>query len=631
MLPAAWLRSDGVDEDLVVPQDRAVAMACTIPLDVTRFGRSPSARMRAGEEAIKAIRGQLSTVFGVQVRPRRGVQAWSQAPFAGRHQALLDADASRLRFSVLMLIDAFGHTSEAARPGPLVAFLADVCVDNAPADNTVPSPWLHLQVRSVPRVSSDVLADGVRLAVSNRFPDLAAKVLERLGPVVDGHPHPLWTGAKPEALRGLLEQNVAVPVLIAPMKDPATFARYMGGAVTVVPWDGLPALPDTEASSPVGERSSMDGQLIYPDPTSGRSAVLLPGLRLSGSDWVRQFAESPVRCMLGERAVVDWQHRMKSSSVVPAGWVIPLRALVVPPNVGDLTEVADRPVTPDAVPGIESQAAADSGEEADVPAITMSLAQWQRLGTLVDAGGDVEDGPGALVGAVHARVARLTEQATAAETRLRQLEVKFEGALLRAADRESTYKSKLAAVQEENTRLHAALGTPLPAPAVAQASVPAGFDAGQSEGTARVGVPVADVGMAARIAAAACTHLVITEEALSSAELSSYPHPERVLADLLALDDVAGRWRAGLLSDWRSEITGRVGDAYRSGISQTARNAYGQDYQLHYSGKHYLMGPHLARGVTPVNGIRIYWALDHERRRLIVGHIGRKLRDRSNR
>jgi hypothetical protein len=45
-----------------------------------------------------------------------------------------------------------------------------------------------------------------------------------------------------------------------------------------------------------------------------------------------------------------------------------------------------------------------------------------------------------------------------------------------------------------------------------------------------------------------------------------------------------------------------------------------------------MLGPHFARGIGSPNDIlRIYWAVDDETKKLIVGHVGRKLRDDGNR
>jgi hypothetical protein len=45
-----------------------------------------------------------------------------------------------------------------------------------------------------------------------------------------------------------------------------------------------------------------------------------------------------------------------------------------------------------------------------------------------------------------------------------------------------------------------------------------------------------------------------------------------------------------------------------------------------------MLGPHLVRGVGAVASIlRIYMHFDNERQRIVVGHVGRKLRDDSNR
>lgn len=71
---------------------------------------------------------------------------------------------------------------------------------------------------------------------------------------------------------------------------------------------------------------------------------------------------------------------------------------------------------------------------------------------------------------------------------------------------------------------------------------------------------------------------------------------------------------------------------FRSGISQTAATQYGGDYTIAYGGKFVQMGPHLCRGGVgaPPTILRIYWYKDDVNKKLVVGHVGRKLRDDSN-
>jgi hypothetical protein len=143
---------------------------------------------------------------------------------------------------------------------------------------------------------------------------------------------------------------------------------------------------------------------------------------------------------------------------------------------------------------------------------------------------------------------------------------------------------------------------------------------------------VDDLGDAVRIAEQRCTHLVFLDEAHDSAAASSYPRPNKVLADLLALDALAGRWRAGELRSGIKVAFPEQGlTGYRAGVSQTAQTSYRADYTRDYRGETVLLGPHLRSGTgAPSEILRIYWYEDSRERTFVIGHVGAKLRDRSN-
>ena len=69
---------------------------------------------------------------------------------------------------------------------------------------------------------------------------------------------------------------------------------------------------------------------------------------------------------------------------------------------------------------------------------------------------------------------------------------------------------------------------------------------------------------------------------------------------------------------------------FRPDVSQTAHTQYRTDYERDYQGRSILLGPHLARGISPDNAIRIYWWIDHDARQFVIGHVGDKLRDAGN-
>ena len=136
---------------------------------------------------------------------------------------------------------------------------------------------------------------------------------------------------------------------------------------------------------------------------------------------------------------------------------------------------------------------------------------------------------------------------------------------------------------------------------------------------------------AVEIAAERCSNLRILQSAFESAAASQYTDPELVLADLVLLDEVAAMWVADELNaDFRTEFKNRHG-GFRADVSDTAGTRYSEDYTISYDGKTALMGPHLRRGKgPPAKILGIYWFKDDALKKLVVGHVGRKLRDESN-
>ena len=119
--------------------------------------------------------------------------------------------------------------------------------------------------------------------------------------------------------------------------------------------------------------------------------------------------------------------------------------------------------------------------------------------------------------------------------------------------------------------------------------------------------------------------------AYASARESKYPDPRQVLRDLRAVGRVAAKWVAGELPGGFKGGFATEPVTYREGISQTAATRYRSDYEIEYAGGKVMMGPHLRRGVgAPEAILRIYWYCDDATKQLIVGHVGRKLRDKKN-
>lgn len=152
-----------------------------------------------------------------------------------------------------------------------------------------------------------------------------------------------------------------------------------------------------------------------------------------------------------------------------------------------------------------------------------------------------------------------------------------------------------------------------------------------SSGRTDNGQAPATVAEAVVAAEDSCAHLVFLPEAHASASASSYPDAGRVLSDLRALDRLASAWAAGSLGADPRTVAPAFGlSGYRAGISWTAATRYTADYTRRYEGREIVLGPHLARGVGPANQImRIYWWVDREAGRFVIGHVGAHLRDAS--
>jgi hypothetical protein len=130
-----------------------------------------------------------------------------------------------------------------------------------------------------------------------------------------------------------------------------------------------------------------------------------------------------------------------------------------------------------------------------------------------------------------------------------------------------------------------------------------------------------------------CQHIVILKEAKDSARDSYYQRPAHVLSLLRALDDVVGMWKNDTLPEGGFEpaLTSLGVAGYRADISSTAKQKYGDDYMRSYGTETVMLGPHIANGTGSITRIlRIYWYVDQKRRTFVIGHVGKKLRDKSN-
>lgn len=135
---------------------------------------------------------------------------------------------------------------------------------------------------------------------------------------------------------------------------------------------------------------------------------------------------------------------------------------------------------------------------------------------------------------------------------------------------------------------------------------------------------------AVQIAKGMCCHLRFLPEADESARTWQFARPEVVLEALLTLDDLAGRWRDGDLDSGFMAAALAAGLPWKPAISQTARTRYRDDYVRRLDDHEIMLSPHLSWGVRADNAVRVYLHLDRETRTVVVGHVGRHLRDTTN-
>lgn len=136
---------------------------------------------------------------------------------------------------------------------------------------------------------------------------------------------------------------------------------------------------------------------------------------------------------------------------------------------------------------------------------------------------------------------------------------------------------------------------------------------------------------AVRFAAEDCRRLDILPEALESAYSSTYQQPENVYDAFLAMDRIAGRLAAGTLPAGLAGAFAEAGLNFASDISDTAKRRFKDDYRRRHGDREVMLGPHIRLGAGSARTmLRIYFAVDDTRRSFVVGHVGKHLRDASN-
>ncbi len=133
---------------------------------------------------------------------------------------------------------------------------------------------------------------------------------------------------------------------------------------------------------------------------------------------------------------------------------------------------------------------------------------------------------------------------------------------------------------------------------------------------------------AVELAAERCSNIEFLPSALESAAESPYRQPEKVLLALERIDDIAGRFAADNLQGGLRAAFEDAGLQYGADISDTAKTQFRREYERRYAGRVVLLGPHVRLGTGPPHACaRIYWFVDEDRRRFVIGHVGKHLRD----
>jgi hypothetical protein len=123
------------------------------------------------------------------------------------------------------------------------------------------------------------------------------------------------------------------------------------------------------------------------------------------------------------------------------------------------------------------------------------------------------------------------------------------------------------------------------------------------------------------------SHLVILPEAERSAAEWKFDRADLVELDLARLDTVAASWAAGALRGDFSAACRELGLDWVRDVSASAKQKYAEDYRRTYKGRPIMLGPHFRRQGRQL--VRVYCYLDEEERRVVIGHVGRHLRDRT--
>jgi hypothetical protein len=98
----------------------------------------------------------------------------------------------------------------------------------------------------------------------------------------------------------------------------------------------------------------------------------------------------------------------------------------------------------------------------------------------------------------------------------------------------------------------------------------------------------------------------------------------RIFDSLLELNNLAARLRRGDIEPHLFNTYCLEKFNFAPSVSENAAQKYGADYTIVRNGVPMLLGPHIR-----CSDARIYFLVDSTQRRVVVGHVGRHLRDQS--
>lgn len=124
--------------------------------------------------------------------------------------------------------------------------------------------------------------------------------------------------------------------------------------------------------------------------------------------------------------------------------------------------------------------------------------------------------------------------------------------------------------------------------------------------------------------------LYFHDRAIESGYALQTADPMAVVRALAALDRVAHKWLVGDIANTSIAATCKAeGLDFAAGISDTAVNKYGSDYQIEWRGQPVLAEAHVRIGVGSHHA-RIHVYFDSETHQVVVAYIGRHLRDKGS-